>query len=107
MRCDGEPVRLGMKTTRRMSKASQPDKQNGTSSVHTIRASGHVHRTNRPNTRLHPTTTPHHQINPCNAGAIHTGHSKEILQTNNFKLDPEMEWASVRICRFLGLLMHH
>jgi hypothetical protein len=33
-----------------------------------------VHRSNRPNTRLHPTTTPNHQINPCNAGAIHTRH---------------------------------
>ena len=75
MRYDGEPVRLGMRTTRRMLRASQPDKQNGTLSVHTIKASGHVHRSNRPNTRLHPTTTPYHQINPCNAGAIHTGHS--------------------------------
>src|SRR5476649_1492597 len=75
MRCDGKPVRLGMRTTRKMSRASQPDKQNGTLSVHTIKASGHVHRTNRPNTRLHPTTMPNHQINPCNAGAIHTGHS--------------------------------
>ena len=75
MRYDGEPVRLGMRTTRRMLRASQPDKQNGTLSVHTIKASGHVHRSNRPNTRLHPTTTPDHQINPCNAGAIHTGHS--------------------------------
>ena len=78
MRCDGEPVRLGMRTTRRMSRASQPDKQNGTLSVHTIRASGHGNRTNRPNTRLHPTTTPKHQINPCNAGAIHTGHSSPV-----------------------------
>ena len=74
MRCDGVPVRPEMRTTRQMSRASQPDKQNGTLSVHTIKASGHVHRSNRPNTRLHPTTTPHHQINPCNAGAIHTGH---------------------------------
>src|SRR5262245_53382637 len=32
-------------------------------------------RNNRPDTRLHPTTTPKHQINPCNAGAIHTGPS--------------------------------
>ncbi len=78
MRCDGEPVRLGMRITRRMSRASQPDKQNGTLSVHTIRASGHAHRTNRPNTRLHPTTTPNHQINPCIAGAIHTGHSQPV-----------------------------
>src|SRR5471030_405936 len=73
MRCDGEPVILGIRTTRAMSRASQPDKQKGTLSVHTIKASGHVHRTYRPNTRLHPTTTPKHQISPCNAGAIHTG----------------------------------
>jgi hypothetical protein len=65
-----------------MSRASQPDKQNGTLSVHTIKASGHVHRTNRPNTRLHPTTTPNHQINPCNAGAIHTGHFPARLEAN-------------------------
>ena len=71
MRCDGEPVRLGMRTTRRMSRASQPDKQNGTLSVHTIKASGHVHRSNRPNTRLHPTTR-QASNSPCNAGAIHT-----------------------------------
>ena len=57
-----------------MLRASQPDKQNGTLSVQTIKASGHMHRSNRPNTRLHPTTTPNHQIKPCNAGAIHTGH---------------------------------
>src|ERR1700734_3304761 len=78
MRYDGEPVRLGMRTTRPMLRASQPDKQNGTLSVHTIKASGHVHRSNRPNTRLHPTKTPNHQINPCNAGAIHTGHWMDL-----------------------------
>src|SRR5205809_2673421 len=81
MRYDGEPDRLGMGTTRRMLRASQPDKQNETLSVHTIKASGHVHRSNRPNTRLHPTTTPNHQINPCNAGAIHTGHSDSPEET--------------------------
>src|SRR5665213_3250372 len=72
-----------MRTTRRMLRASQPDKQNGTLSVHTIRASGHVHRSNRPNTRLHPTTTPEHQISPCNAGAIHTGHSNRQFRVEN------------------------
>jgi hypothetical protein len=30
MRCDGEPVRPGMRTTRATSRVSQPDKQNGT-----------------------------------------------------------------------------
>ena len=34
--------RPGMRTTRRMSRASQPAKQNGTLSADTIRASGHV-----------------------------------------------------------------
>jgi hypothetical protein len=85
MRCDGKPVRLGMRTTRPMSRASQPDKQNGTLSVHTIKASGHAHPSNRPNTRLHPTTTPNHQINPCNAGAIHTGHSGRQLRASVFR----------------------
>src|ERR1700677_2916318 len=88
MRCDGEPVRLGMRTTRPMLRASQPDKQNGTLSVHTIKASGHVHRSNRPNTRLHPTTTPNHQINPCNAGAIHTGHSDYPLSRVAIEVSP-------------------
>jgi hypothetical protein len=32
-------------------------------------------RIKRPDTRLHPTITPNRQINPCKAGAIHTGHS--------------------------------
>jgi hypothetical protein len=85
----GESVRLGMRTARRMSRASKPDKQNGTLSVHTIRASGHVHRTNRANTRLHPTITPDHQINPCNAGAIHTGPSDRRHPSY-----PAGEWAS-------------
>ena len=42
MRCDGEPVRPGMRTTRATSRASQPDEQNGTLSADTIRASGLV-----------------------------------------------------------------
>jgi transposase len=33
-------------------------------------------RANRPDTRLHPTTTPKPHITPCNAGAIHTGRSE-------------------------------
>jgi hypothetical protein len=58
MRCDGEPVRPGMRTTRRMSRASQPADQNGTLSADTIRASGHVRpHQQRPDTRLHPTKT--------------------------------------------------
>src|SRR5437868_14185105 len=114
MRCDGEPVRLGMRTTRRMSRASQPDKQNGTLSVHTIKASGQMHRSNRPNTRLHPTTTPILQINPCNAGAIHTGHPvsarlnhqagptegfkvgvciAHVASRHRFRLDMALEWS--------------
>lgn len=74
MRCDGEPVRLENEDPAECP-GRYSHKQIGTLSVHTVRASGHVHRTNRPNIRLHPTTTPHPQINSCNAGAIHTGHS--------------------------------
>ena len=39
MRCDGKPVRPGTGTTHRMSKASEPDKQNGTLFANSIRAS--------------------------------------------------------------------
>jgi hypothetical protein len=39
-----------------MSRVSKPAKQNGTSSAETIKASGY-HRADRPDTRLHPTTT--------------------------------------------------
>src|SRR4030095_1059255 len=39
MRCDGKPVRPGTGTTHRMSKASEPDKQNGTLFADSIRAS--------------------------------------------------------------------
>src|SRR4030095_16111931 len=39
MRCDGKPVRPGTGTTHRMSKASEPDKQNGTLFTDSIRAS--------------------------------------------------------------------
>jgi hypothetical protein len=67
-----------------MSRASQPDKQNGTLSVHTIKASGRKHRSNRPNTRLHPTTAPKHQINPCNVGAIHTRHWVSVVRDRPF-----------------------
>jgi hypothetical protein len=35
---------------------------------------------NRPDTSLHPTTTPDHKINPCNAGAIHTGHCEAFSE---------------------------
>ena len=58
-----------------MSKASKPAKQSGTWFADTIRASGLDNgRINRPDTRLHPTKPSEHQIVPCNAGAIHTGH---------------------------------
>jgi len=39
MRCDGRPVRPGTGTTQGMSKASQPETQNGTLFADTIRAS--------------------------------------------------------------------
>ncbi len=76
MRGDGEPVRPGIGTPRITSRTNHSAKQNGTQSAETIKASGHVHRANRPDTRLHPTTTPTLQIIPCNAGAIHTGRSQ-------------------------------
>ena len=62
MRCDGEPVRLGMRTTRRMSRASQPDKQNGTLSVHTIKASGLY----RPHQQAEHKTAPDHHAKASN-----------------------------------------
>jgi hypothetical protein len=98
MRRDGEPVRPGIGTTRLESRTQQSAKQTGTRSADTIKASGHGtastgrtqdctrprswHRINRPDTRLHPTISPHQQ-NPCNAGAIHTG------------LCPMASWTSV------------
>src|SRR6188508_1849479 len=39
MRCDGKPVRPGTGTTHRMSKASEPDQQNGTLFADSIMAS--------------------------------------------------------------------
>jgi len=48
------------------------DVRNGTWLVETIRASGHVRRTNRPNTRLLPTKR-RSQNRTCKKGAIHTG----------------------------------
>ena len=72
MRSDGKPVRPGIGKTRRMSRASQPAKQSGTRSTETIKASGHMHRINRPDTRLYPTNSPKSQFFPCNVGAIHT-----------------------------------
>ncbi len=62
MRCDGKPVRPGMRTTRPMSRASQPDKQNGTLSADTIRASGHV----RPHQKAGHKTAPDHYAKPSN-----------------------------------------
>ena len=58
MRSDGKPVRPGIGKTRFMSRASQPAKQSGTRSTETIKASGHMHRINRPDTRLYPTKRP-------------------------------------------------
>src|ERR1700681_651953 len=70
MRCDGEPVRPGMRTTRRMSRASQPDDQNGTLSADTIRASGLVRPHHvRPDTRLHPTKTQKTSSQPLQCGS--------------------------------------
>jgi hypothetical protein len=62
MRCDGEPVRLGMRTTRRMTRASKPGKQNGTLSADTIRASGLV----RPHRQAGHKSAPDHNAKTTN-----------------------------------------
>ena len=49
------------------------DMRNGTWFVETIRASGHVLRANRPNTRPHLTSQQSIQNKACKKGAIHTG----------------------------------
>jgi RNA polymerase sigma factor (sigma-70 family) len=103
MRCDGEPVRLGMRTTRRMSRASQPDKQNGTLSVHTIKASGHVHRSNRPNTRLHPT----HHARPSNPSLQCGSHPHRIfgLPRGSRAIRWAMAFPVCRVAPFRGSSM--
>ena len=53
------------------------DMRNGTWLVETIRASGQVHRVNRPDTRLHLTMY-QSQKRACKKGAIHTGQSAKI-----------------------------
>ncbi len=64
----------------RVSGTKQSAQQNGTQSAETIKASGHNHRINRPDTRLHPTTTPPLQIIHRNADAIHTRHSNRQVR---------------------------
>lgn len=59
------------------------DVRNGTWLVETIRASGHVRRANRPNTRLLLTKRPA-QNRTCKKGAIHTGRS-ELLRVQRCK----------------------
>ena len=58
-----------------MSRASSPQSRMG---PRPRKPSGPaVHdRANRPDTRLHPTNAPKPSQIPCNAGAIHTGHSR-------------------------------
>ncbi len=98
MRGDGEPVRPGIGTPRPMSRTNQSAQQNGTRSAESIKASGHVHRANRPDTRLHPTTTPTLQITPCNAGAIHTRHCSRHVRFSvvGVRFTPESRRGSGR-----------
>ena len=70
MRCDGEPVRPGMRTTRRMSRASQPEKRMGPCPRIPSGPAVLYDRINRPDTRLHPDQNAKNtRVNPCNAGA--------------------------------------
>ena len=45
-------------------------------------------RINRPDTRLHPTETQKHRVNPCNAGAIHRGRSGALEYLGEIANDP-------------------
>jgi hypothetical protein len=45
-------------------------------------ASGHVNRTNRPNTWLHRPAT-QREVFPCQLGAVHTWHKSEVAERIN------------------------
>ena len=49
-------------------------------------ASGHVNRTNRPNTWLHRPSL-RREKSPCQLGAVHTRHNVPIAATPNFGRD--------------------
>ena len=70
MRCDGKPVRLGMKTTRRMFQGiTAPISRMGL-----IRAYHQGQQSCAPHQQAEHKTAPDHHaaasVNPCNAGAI-------------------------------------
>ena len=73
-RCDGEPVRPGIGTTRLMSRVFEPAKQIGTRSAYTIRASGLKTPRQQAGHKTVPDLAAISSKCPCKAGAIHTGH---------------------------------
>ena len=76
VRGDGKPVEhRGWGQPDRCPGRTSPLSRMGPHPKQTIRASGSRHRANRPDTRLNPTNLHQRQINPCNQGAIHTGHN--------------------------------
>ena len=72
MRCDGEPVRPGIGTTRLMSRVFKPAKQIGTRSAYTIRASGNRTPRQQAGHKTVPDMAAISSKCPCKAGAIHT-----------------------------------
>ena len=72
MRCDGEPVRPGIGTTRLMSRVFKPAKQIGTRSAYTIRASGLKTPRQQAGHKTVPDLAAISSKCPCKAGAIHT-----------------------------------
>src|SRR3977135_3295979 len=92
MRCDGEPYRRGVRPPRRMSRASQPDKQNGTLSADTIRASGLV----RPHQKAGHKTAPDQNAKniestlamrePSTQGHSRLGEAERLLGTRREKV---------------------
>ena len=82
-RCDGEPVRPGIGTTRLMSRVFKPAKQIGTRSAYTIRASGLKTPRQQAGHKTVPDLAAISSKCPCKAGAIHTGHSHPLRTTLN------------------------
>ena len=78
MRCDGEPVRPGIGTTRLMSRVFKPAKQIGTRSAYTIRASGLKTPRQQAGHKTVPDLAAASKC-PCKAGAIHTSGAKERM----------------------------
>ena len=84
MRCDGEPVRPGIGTTRLMSRVFKPAKQIGTRSAHTIRASGLKTPRQQAGHKTVPDLAAISSKCPCKAGAIHTRRYHDVLKESEF-----------------------